>query len=152
MLGRITLAADVTLTAPTDFDTAQLAAGQLMLGFQVEEAEMLVDLEARITYSHTTDAAPSDFTFYVDGAASADLPAAGLVRHTPAAATDENTVYMRVTLRLPQGYHTVDVRATTAANNIIFEGASLPSTLVVRRHSHPATLGHGVDSKVQLVQ
>lgn len=151
MLGQKTHAADVTLAAPTDFATNQLAAGELTLGFNVEESEMLVDLEMNITYSHTVNADPSDFTLFVDGADVA-AGANGLARHTPAAATDENTVYSSVTTRLAQGYHTVELRAQTATNNIVIEGGTIPASIVARRHSHPATLGHGVDSKVQLIQ
>ena len=151
MLGFKRQSVDVTLTAPTTFAIAQLAAGELTAGFTVEEVEMLVDFELDITYSHTTNADPSDFTIFVDGADIAP-GTNGLIRHTPSAATDENTVYKKVTLRIAQGFHTAEVRAKTAANNIIVEGATVPSTITVRRHSHPATLGHGVDSKVQLVQ
>ena len=151
MLGIKTLAADATLTAPTTFTANQLAAGELELGFQVEEAEMLVDLELDITYSHTTNAAASDFTLYVDGA-DVSAGANGLYRHTPGAATEENTLYKSVTVRLTQGFHTVELRAKTSANNIVLEGATIPCEIRARRHSHPATLGHGVDSKVQLAQ
>ena len=153
MLGRKTLAADVTLTAPTDFDTAQLAAGQLELGFQVEEDEMLVDLEATLVYSGSAVGTIA-FTFYVDGVASPDLPAAGCwLTSTLTDSTDDPfSAYVRRTLRLDKGAHIVSVHASASAGNITFEGATVPSELVARRHSHPATLGHGVDSKAQLIQ
>lgn len=151
MLGRKTLAANATLAAaPTDFDTNQLAAGELMLGFQVEEDEMLVDLEARLVYANSV-AEATRFTFYVDGLASVDLPAAGLYLHTPAAGV-ATTAYVRTTLRLDKGYHTVEVRGLAPTGAITIAGATMPSELVARRHSHPATLGHGVDSKAQLIQ
>jgi len=153
MLGRKTLAADATLTAPTDFDTAQLSSGELELGFQVEEDEMLVDLEATLVYSGSAVGTIA-FTFYVDGAASPDLPAAGCwLESTVTDATDDPTsAYLRRTIRLDRGFHTVEVRASASAGNITYEGATVPSELVARRHSHPATLGHGVDSKTQLIQ
>ena len=153
MLGRKTLAANATLTAPTDFVTAQLAAGELLLGFHVEEDEMLVDLEARLIYSGSA-AGLVTFTFFVDGAAVAELPAAGLWRTEIVAATAaaEQTAYPRATVRLARGFHTAEVRASASAGNITIEGAAVPSELVARRHSHPATLGHGVDSKAQLIQ
>jgi len=152
MLGRKTLTADVaTVAGPSDFDTNQLAAGQLELGFTVEEDEMLVDLEARLVYDNSVAEATS-FTFYIDGAASADLPVAGLYIETPAAGVT-GTAYVRTTLRLDKGYHTVEARVTAATGVISYDGQTvMPSELVARRHSHPATLGHGVDSKVQLAQ
>jgi hypothetical protein len=154
MLGRKSLTTDVTLTAPTDFVTAQLAAGELALGFQVEEQEMLVDLEARLCYEGSA-AGLLTFTFFVDGAASSDLPAAGLWRTEVVAETvgAQQTAYPRATLRLAKGFHRVEVRASASAGNVVFLGAAgVPCELVARRHSHPATLGHGVDSKALLIQ
>ena len=155
MLGRTLLAADATLTAPTDFVTAQLAAGELELGFNVEEDEMLVDLEARLCYE-VTAAGLATFTFFVDGAANADIPVAGLWRQEIVAAVSvdvEMMAYPRTTVRLDKGYHTVEVRASASAGNLTYDGATaIPSEVVARRHSHPATLDHGVDSKVQLAQ
>lgn len=153
MLGRKLLSADATLTAPTDFTTAQLSGGELELGFFVEEDEMLVDLESRLVYSGSAVGTIA-FTYFVDGAASADLPAAGLyLTSTLTDSTDDPfTAYVRTTLRLDRGFHRVEVRASASAGNITYEGATMPSELVARRHSHPATLGHGVDSKAQLIQ
>ena len=154
MLGRKTLATDATLTAPTDFVTAQLAAGELELGFQVEEDEMLIDLEAHLCYSASA-AGLVTFTFFVDAAANADLPAAGLWRTEVVASTVgvQAMAYPRATIRLNKGHHKLAVRASASAGNITVLGATaIPSDVVARRHSHPATLGHGVDSKVQLAQ
>jgi len=151
MLGRKTLTADATLAGPTDFDTTQLALGQLELGFTVEEDEMLVDLEARLTYSNSVREA-TDFTFYVDGVASPDLPVEGLVRHTAAVIADENTVYVKATLRLAKGYHTAEARTSAPSGAVTIEGASMLCEVTARRNSHIGTLGHGVDAKAQLVQ
>lgn len=156
MLGRKTLAADVTITAPTDFDTNQLAAGELLVGFFIEEDEMLLDLEARLIYSGSA-VQTLQYTFYVDGAAHTntdEIPAAGLYLDSTLtdATGDPTTAYVRATIRLDRGYHTAEVRALASTGNITFEGATVPSDIVARRHSHPATLGHGVDSKNQLVQ
>lgn len=153
MLGRKVHSADVTLTAPTDFVTAQLALGQLLLNFVVEEAEMLVDLEARVPFSNSA-AGSVTFTFFVDGAASADIPAAGLWRQgvfTEAVAA-EFTAYPRTTIRLAKGAHKVELRASASAGNLTIEAGSIPAEIVARRSSHPATLGHGVDSKALLIQ
>lgn len=153
MLGRKVHSADVTLTAPTDFVTAQLALGQLTCGFQVEEQEMLVDLEARVPFSGSA-AGLLSFTVFVDGAAHADIPAAGLYRHqviTEEVAA-ERTAYVRTTVRIAKGFHTAELRASASAGNIVIEAGSIPAEIVVRRHSHPATLGHGVESKAMLIQ
>lgn len=154
MLGRKTHSADVLLTAPTDFDTAQLAAGQLALGFQVEEQEMLIDLKARVPFSNSA-AGLVTFTFYVDGEAHADIPAAGLWAQQIVAAVSvdvELTATFETTIRLPKGYHTAEVRAAAAAGNLTIQAATIPAEIVARRHSHPATLGHGVESKAMLIQ
>jgi hypothetical protein len=151
MLGRKTYAADATLAAaPVDFTTNQLAAGELVLGFNVEESEMLIDLEAVLTFSNTV-VERTDFTLFVDGTDVA-TGTNGLACFTPAVAADENTVYVSRTERLAQGYHTVEVRIKAPVGAVTVEGATIPAELVARRHSHPATLGHGVDSKVQLIQ
>lgn len=154
MLGRKLLAADATATGPTDFDTNQLVAGELELGFQVEEDEMLVDLEARLTYSGSAVQSAVQWTFFIDGAASPDIPAAGLylTNTITDGVGDPYTAYVRTTIRLDAGFHTVEVRVSANTGNITYLGATVPCEVVARRHSHPATLGHGVDSKVQLVQ
>jgi hypothetical protein len=153
MLGRKLHSADVTLVAPLDFLTAQLALGQLSCGFQVEEQEMLVDLEARLPFSGSA-AGLVTFTFFVDGAANADIPAAGLFRQQVVATTVavEHTAYVRTTIRLAKGFHRAEVRASASAGDLTIEAGSIPAEIVVRRHSHPATLGHGVDSKAMLIQ
>jgi hypothetical protein len=46
----------------------------------------------------------------------------------------------------------VALRLKAPTGDVTVEGASIPAELVAHRLSHPATLGHGVDSKVQLVQ
>lgn len=157
MLGRKTLSADTTLTAPTDFTTAQLAAGELLIGFNIEEDEMLLDLEARLIYSGSAVQSAIQFTFFVDGVAhtnTAEIPTEGLyLANTLTDATgDAYTAYVRATISLPRGYHTAEVRASANTGNLTFEASTVPCDIVARRHSHPATLGHGVDSKVQLVQ
>jgi hypothetical protein len=154
MLGRKTLAADATATAPVDFDTAQLAAGELELGFTVEEDEMLVDLEARLVYTGSAVGTIA-WTFYVDGAASPDLAAAGIYITSTITdgVGDAFTAMLKATLRLDKGYHTVDVRVDAAAGNVTYPGATtMPSEVTARRSSHIGTLGHGVDAKAQLVQ
>ena len=151
MLGRKTLTTDATLAAaPVDFATNQLAAGELTLGFTVEEQEMLVDLEMSITFSNTV-VERTDFTIFVDGTDVAP-GANGLACFTQAVAADENTIYNNYTVRVAQGFHTAEVRIKAPTGAVTVEGATIPAQLVVRRHSHPATLGHGVDSKVQLIQ
>lgn len=155
MLGLKRLEADFTYAAAPAVFTPALDAvtgeGLLELGFQVEEEEMLVDLELRLTYSTPTPSA-TNFTFFVDGADVETVGTAGLMIHTADAAGALATIYLNKTVRLDQGFHTVDVRALNAGEAPTFGGATIPAELVARRHSHPATLGHGVDSKAQLIQ
>jgi len=156
MLGLKRLEANFVYAAPPAAFTAPIDAGTgeglLELGFQVEEAEMLVDLEARITHWTATPVL-TDFTFFVDGADVETVGTNGLARQLNAAAGagGMQTLVLSKTLRLAQGFHTVDLRVISA-EVVNLAGATIPCELVARRHSHPATLGHGVDSKVQLVQ
>jgi len=139
-----------TLLNPAAFTAITAAGGALEVGFSVEEAEMLVDLKLALTYSNTVREA-TDFTLFVDGA---DLSAGtnGFYRHTAAVIADQNSIYFDVTLRLAQGFHTVAAQLKAPTGDVTVQGASIPCTLTARRHSHPATLGHGVDSKTQLIQ
>lgn len=145
MLGRVELTTDVALAAPAAFTKV---TGAEML-FHVEEEEMLVDLYAKVTFS-TSAVARADFTLFVDGANVGG--ANGLACLTPAAAADVNTVVAARTVRLAKGSHILDLRVKVAAGDLTVAGATIPCELVAERRSHPATLGHGVDSKVQLIQ
>lgn len=145
MLGRVELTSDVALVAPAAFTKV---TGAEML-FHVEEEEMLVDLYAKVTFS-TSAVERADFTLFVDGANVAG--ANGLACLTPAVIADENTVVAARTVRLAKGSHSLDLRVKVAAGDLTVEGATIPCELVAERRSHPATLGHGVDSKVQLIQ
>ena len=142
-------ATPAAFTAPIDAGSGE---GLLELGFQVEEEEMLVDLELRVTY-HTPTPALAYFTLFVDGQDVETVGTNGLAVHLcPAiAAAGISTLYLSKTVRLAQGAHNVELRMiSTDAPTLA--GATIPAELVARRHSHPATLGHGVDSKVQLAQ
>ena len=112
---------------------------------------MLIDLECSLTYSNTVREATA-FTLFVDGVDVETVGTNGIVRHTAAVIADENTVLARRTVRLDQGFHTLALRMKAPTGDVTVEGGTIPAELVARRHSHPATLGHGVDSKVQLVQ
>ena len=153
MLGRKTLAANFAYAAAPVAFTPVLDAGTgenlLGMSFFVEEAEMFVVLEARITY-HTPTPVPAEFTLFVDGADIA-LAAAGLFRHQVYGAAGPESVFFAHTLRLAQGEHTVELRMLSAEIPTIV-GATIPAEVTARRSSHPATLGHGVDSKVPLIQ
>lgn len=150
MLGVKTHSADaVHGGVPTDFVTEQLTAGQQRLGFHVEEAEMLIDLEVSATYSGAA-AGTLNLTLFVDGA-NIGHATNGLHLSQLGALNAEHTVYFSHTVRLAKGYHVAEVRVFSSTTPTLQAG-TIPARLVARRHSHPATLGHGVDSKVQLVQ
>jgi len=141
-------AAPAAFTAPLDAVTGE---GLLELGFQVEEAEMLIDLEARLLVDVNVDDTVN-FTFFVDGADVETFGTAGLWSTPLLAASDPSSVYFSKTVRLPQGFHTCELRVLATPSLPVLAGGTIPCELTARRHSHPATLGHGVDSKVQLVQ
>ena len=155
MLGLKRLEADFTYAAaPTAFTApvhAVTGEGLLEIGFQVEEEEMLVDLEARFLLDVNADDTVNA-TFFVDGQDVETVGTVGLWQADMLAAGNGTTVYLNKTVRLDQGYHTVELRFLADPATPIILGATIPAELVARRHSHPATLGHGVDSKVQLVQ
>ena len=112
---------------------------------------MFVILSTRLTYSTATPTA-TNFTFFVDGADVETVGTAGLMVHTADGAGALATVVLTKTVRLDKGYHTVDVRLLNATEAPTLGGATIPCELEVRRSSHPATLGHGVESKGQLIQ
>jgi len=142
-------ATPAVFTPPLDAGTGE---GLLELGFQVEEEEMFVVLDARLLL----DVGANDTynaTFFVDGVDVETVGTAGLWQKPLLAASDPETLQLTKTLRLAKGFHTVDVRLLAAAGGVpTIAGATIPAELMARRSSHPATLGHGVDSKVQLVQ
>lgn len=156
MLGLKRLEADFTYAATPNAFTPVLDAGNgeglLELGFQVEEEEMFVHLSCRLLL----DIGANDtvqLTFFVDGADVETVGTAGLLQKPLLTASDSETLVIEKTVRLAQGFHTVDMRMlTTGAGVPTIEGATIPAELEARRSSHPATLGHGVDSKVQLIQ
>ena len=148
MLGRKTVAVSVAYPGtPSLPATNQLAGGQLELSFFVEEDEMMVDLELRLTL--TTTAGDLDATFFVDGVNLGGGTATAMSRQQASGA--EDYVSLRTTQRFDAGQHTVEARLA-AAGGVTLNGDVVPGELVARRQSHPATLGHGVDSKVQLIQ
>ena len=148
MLGRKEILTDIVYGgAPVIEGANQLTAGQLELAFFVEEEEMLVDLELNFVFTGT--AADFDATFLVDGVNLGTGTADALLRMQ--GATTESYVSLRKTVRLAQGAHTLEAQLAHATAPTLL-GALVPGELIARRHSHPATLGHGVDSKVQLIQ
>jgi methionine-rich copper-binding protein CopC len=146
MLGTQTHAANTALPVSAAFQA--MANGALELGFQVEEEEMFVDLEMEITFSNAVGER-TDFTFFVDNQDIEQVGVNGI--HVE---TDNNihSFQAKRTIRLPQGYHTVEWRVKAPTGVVTVQGGIVPCRIHARRHSHPATLGHGVDSKVQLVQ
>ncbi len=153
MLGRAKVDEDVTLVGVTTFAGGAVAEGvgpeSLSLRFSVEEEEMLVDLEILATVSHSVANGEVDWTLFLDGA---DLAAGadGFARLAMSStATEGTTLSAKWTQRIEQGEHRVEVRLKSPAGDITVEGATWPAYLTARRASHPATLAHGVDSKVQ---
>ena len=156
MLGLKRLEADFTYAAaptPNFLPAVDAVTGEglLELGFQVEEAEMLVDLEARLLLDVNVDDTVN-LTLLVHGQDVEQVGAAGLWQVSLLAAGTGTMVHFTKTLRLDQGYSTVALAMLATPSTPIILGSVIPAELSARRHSHPATLGHGVDSKVQLVQ
>ena len=153
MLGRVTVTTSEAAGAAPNIGTgANQLDGILELSFFIEEDEMLVDLEFRGLVTNGS-AALSNATFVVttDGVTTNLGGGTGEgLWQTPASA-GPHMIYMRTTQRLARGQHTVAVWFEQAAD-ITVDGDVIPAELVARRHSHPATLGHGVDSKAQLIQ
>lgn len=149
MLGRKTITTQITFPGvPALPATNQFTSGELELSFFVEEDEMLVDLELKLVLTATTG--DLDATFFVDGTNLGGGTAVALSRQQ-ALTGAEVYVNLRTTQRFAAGTHIVEARLA-AVSAAVINGDVVPGELVARRHSHPATLGHGVDSKGQLIQ
>jgi len=62
------------------------------------------------------------------------------------------TLLARRIVRLPVGLHLAELRLKYTTGPVVVMGGVVPCELAVLRLSHNATLGHGVDSKVQRIQ
>lgn len=149
MFGETLIIADVAITGDLLFH--EIASHR----FTVEEDEMLVDLKAFVTASHDQVNEAADFTFFLDsGAGLADIAPLtdGLFRKafTTVADIGELVAFER-TVRLAKGEHRVSLQAKVrnAGHTLTVEGATWNGWLTANRHSHDATLAHGVDSKAQ---
>ena len=148
MLGRKAIDASIVYGgAPVIGGANQLVAGELELSFSVEEDQMLVDLV--LNMSMTATAADLDITFLLDGVNLGAGTSAALLRTQGVAATDFYT--LTKTVLMTRGQHTLEAQIAHAAAPTI-DGDEVVGELLARRHPHPATLGHGVDSKSQLSQ
>ena len=155
MLARVERTTDLVLAAGaiafTDLAANKNPLAGMQLKFWVEEPEMLVDLSAKITFSDATGALLTAFTIYVDGVDIAN-GSNGLAAFTPTIAYVYTLSFGRV-VRLAKGEHTAELRAKTLGGSATtINGGTVPCELVVVRHSHVGTLGHGVESKTQLIQ
>jgi hypothetical protein len=153
MLGRAKVDEDVVLTGITTFAAGAVAESvgpeSLSRRFDVEEEEMLVDFEVLASISHSVASEVLHWTFFLDGADIA-AGADGMAQlHMPATADDATMLAASWTMRVPMGQHRLELRLKTPAGNMTVAGATWPAYLSARRASHPATLAHGVDSKVQ---
>ena len=141
-------AAPATFTPLIDATTGENLLG---LSFQVEEDEMFVELECRLSYSTPTPSL-TYFTLYVDGVSVETGPGGILFADLTAGAGQLQTVQFRKIVQLTKGIHNAEVRLQNGAEPPAVDGGTVASELTVRRISHPATLGHGVESKRQLIQ
>ena len=158
MLGRVEFAVNAATGAAPTFVTGTFTASQLQ--FWVEEAEMLVNLTAKVAFSNSV-VERTDFTIFVDGLDIMTTVAfGGNAAFTNGIATatgagvagDINTIIAARTVRLPKGQHTMELRAKAVAGIVTVNAATIPCELTAMRNSHIGTLGHGVDSKFQLAQ
>jgi len=149
MLGEAPIVADVVLTGITAFNYTTGASLIASLKFTVEEDEMLIDLKAFLTLSHSAVDGMVDATFFMDGTDMAPL-ADGLVRKSmPSVAGQEDALVLERTVRLAKGEHQLQLHMKTGAGNITVEGATWNGWLTARRHSHDATSAANANAKVQ---
>lgn len=153
MLGFKDLAADFATTSTTFVtpDDGGTPAKPLAARFFVEdEGGMFVDLICDVVLSHGADTGVADLDFLVDGSRLGG--ADGLVRHTPGVADAVQTVRVQRTLKLAKGQHSVALQVKTNTGTLTLQGAGWPIRIVAFRNPDAGTLGHGVESKAQLVQ
>ena len=154
MLGEAVITADVAVTAAA-YDFAGGTTRIKSLRFTVEEDEMLVDLKALLTASHSVVDGMGDFTLAHRGpgaTALTDLAALadGLFRKSfPTVADQAEKVEVERTMRLVKGEHQIELHVKAPAGTVTAEGTTWHNWLTARRHDHPATAAAQTNSKVQ---
>jgi len=124
---------------------APVAVTGANLKFSVEEDQMLTDLQFCGTVSSTAGGLIT-FTFLVDGVAYTTLP----VTIATWAALEAKYVSLKVTaVNLSKGSHKLTLAAGAAVDGTIL-GTTTDCRLIANRVSADATMGQGVNSKVQL--
>ncbi|MGE3483154.1 MAG: hypothetical protein AB7L09_00095 [Nitrospira sp.] len=113
---------------------------------RVEEEQMLLVLNFQGQVSGVT-AEAATLHFYVDGAAATVLPQ---VVHTFLTGQLTTEVNMSLPLSLSKGEHTVSLWANADSGGHAIEGTVTDCRFSATRASNAATLGQGVNSKVQL--
>jgi len=124
--------------------TATVTGAQMII--RVEEEEMLLDLNFQGNILGVATAVLT-MGFLVDTVATPALPVLG---HTFVAGALQLPVNFSHRLTLTKGEHTVALTADTTVAAASIDGAAFDCRFTATRDSNSATLGQGVNSKVQL--
>ena len=131
------------VTLPTG-GIALVTGAQMIV--RAEEEQMLCTLNFQGQVSGVT-AETATLHFYVDGVAATVLPQ---VVHTFLTGQLTTEVNMSLPLVLTKGEHTVSLWANADSGGHAIEGTVVDCRFSATRASSDATLGQGVNSKVQL--
>jgi len=116
------------------------------MSVRVEEDEMLLILDFQGQVSGVT-AELLVMNFEVDGAAASVLP---LLSHTFLTGQLADEAKFSLCVKLTKGEHKVALTANAASGGHAIEGTTVRCAFSATRVSSDATLGQGVNSKVQL--
>lgn len=131
------------ITLPTG-GIALVPGAQMIV--RVEEEQMLLTLNFQGQISGVT-AEAATLAFYVDGAPATTLPQ---VVHTFLTGQLTAEVNTSLSVMLSKGEHTVALWANADSGGHAIEGTVVDCRFTATRDSSDATLGQGVNSKVQL--
>jgi hypothetical protein len=145
MFSEATIGANVTVTTPTTFALGSVTGARV--GFSVEEAEMITEVEFFGSVASSVADQPVDFTFFLDGVDMADLVDGLCEVSMSHIATQPTAVCINKKLRIPQGAHVVTLQVRAASGNVIVDGLLRPAKLRVLRWSHNATVAPAQNSK-----
>jgi len=131
------------VTLPTG-GVAVVTGAQMNVRVEEEEMLLILDFQGQVT---GVTAELLVMNFEVDGVAASALP---LLSHTFLTGQLADEAKFSLCVKLTKGHHVVALTANAASGGHTIAGAVVRSAFSATRVSNAATLGQGVNSKVQL--